>query len=427
MESESRHNKITNFKHIRDYFDKLNFDKNHFVNSNDICTPMDCVKEMVDSIPDNFWQKDNLKILDSCCGNGNFHGYIRTKTNLKNLYFNEINPKRIENVKEYFGSKINLTCQDFLTYPTSCDDLLTNTDKNIKKYDLIVSNPPYAKFNDNGRVSKNHNLSRDFIKKALDLTYDGGYILFIVPNNWMSYSDRNTLPKKLSQYQFIHLDIGGAKKYFPKVGSSFSWFLLQKSPNRHKFTINNHYKIKDTQQARLNKNVNFIPLYYSDMVREILDLTINNKKLPKYEIQTTSDLHRTTKKQFISEHKTAEYKYKLIHTPTKTLWSKQAHKFQDGFKVFLSLTNQYGLFIDNCGMTQSVAFIRCKTQIQAIKTKQELEQDVYKFINNITRYGNFNNVRVLQNYPLWGSFKLNSAQNSFIKKFNTKYYGKKEK
>ena len=83
MESESRHNKITNFKHIRDYFDKLNFDKNHFVNSNDICTPMDCVKEMVDSIPDNFWQKDNLKILDSCCGNGNFHGYIRTKTNLK--------------------------------------------------------------------------------------------------------------------------------------------------------------------------------------------------------------------------------------------------------------------------------------------------------------------------------------------------------
>ena len=181
-----------NFNEIKNYFNRLNQDLSHFTNSNDICTPMDCVKEMVDKIPQEFWQRKNIKILDCCCGNGNFHGYISTKTNLNNLYFNEINPLRITNLKNYFGKNINLTTQDFLQFP------------NQPIYDLIVANPPYAKFNDDIRTSKNHNLSRDFIKKALDLTKENGYILFIVPNNWMSFSDRNILPKELTKYQFIH-------------------------------------------------------------------------------------------------------------------------------------------------------------------------------------------------------------------------------
>jgi adenine-specific DNA-methyltransferase len=102
---------------------------------------------------------------------------------------------RIKNLKKYFGAGINITIKDFLTF----DDR--------DKYSLVVSNPPYAKFNGSERTSKNHNLARAFIKKALDITEDGGYILFIVPNNWMSLSDRNILPRELTKYQFIHVNI----------------------------------------------------------------------------------------------------------------------------------------------------------------------------------------------------------------------------
>jgi hypothetical protein len=59
--------KKSTFDEIKYFFDKLNFDETHFVNSNDICTPINCVKEMVDSIPNDFWNRKNLKILDSCC------------------------------------------------------------------------------------------------------------------------------------------------------------------------------------------------------------------------------------------------------------------------------------------------------------------------------------------------------------------------
>ena len=403
-----------NFEEIKKIFNCLNKDYSHFNTSNDICTPMECVKEMFDSVPEEFWNNKNIKILDSCCGNGNFHAYAITKTNLKNLYFNEINEKRIKNLKEYFGENINFTNKDFLEF------------EDKEKYDMVVSNPPYAMFNGGKRVSKNHNLSRAFIEKAIKITKPGGYILFIAPNNWMSYSDRNILPKLLSQYQFLHIDIHGAKKWFPQVGSSFTWFLLRKVPNIDKVKIINKYIIKDVQYAQIDKNINFIPLYYSEMVRNILNKTINNKSLPKYKIETSSNLHRYTKSSHLNETPNEIYKYKIHHTPSQVVWSDIPHKFQEGYKVYLSLTNQYGLFVDkDAGMTQSIAYILCKDEKEAIKVKQELENDVYVFLNNITRYGNFNNIRVLQSFPIWGTFKLTKEEQGFIKEFNNKYYGKK--
>ena len=398
---------------VSHYFDSLNLDINHFVNSNDICTPMDCVKEMIDKIPTEFWFKKDLKILDPCCGNGNFHAYIQTKTGLQNLYFNDINKLRLEHVKKYFGSSIHISEKKFLEF------------EDTEKFDLIVADPPFAKFStENKRVSKNHNLSRNFIKKAVQLTHDNGYILFIVPNNWMSYSDRNDLPLILTKYQFIHINIHGAKKYFPKVGSSFTWFLLQKKTNNTPFSIQNNYVIKDVQTIKIPVGVQFFPLYNATIVENILNKTLRNKNLKKYSIQTSSYLHRFTKKDFISDIQTTEFKYKLIHTHTQTVWSKKPHKFQQGFKVFISLTNQFNTFIDNCGMTQSVAFILCKNKVEATIIKKKLDNEIFIFLNNITRYGNFNNIRVLQQFPLLGEFKLTSKEELFIHNFNNTYYGK---
>ena len=398
-------------KKIKKHFNTLNYNLSHFQNSNDICTPIECVKEMVDVIPQSFWDKKDIKILDGCCGNGNFHAYISTKTNIKNLYFNEINSKRIANVKDYFGCDINITQEDFLEY----------NEKN--KFDLVVSNPPYAKFTDGKRTSKNHNLSRAFISKSLKITKEGGFLLFIVPNNWMSFSDRNILPKELSKYQFHHLNINGAKKWFPKVGSSFTWFLLQKTSNKNNFTVSNHYIIKDTQTIKLKPNINFIPLYLSNTSNNIIDKVVNSK-YKKYKIETTSDLHKTTKKEFINDKMSNEFKYKLIHTPTKTVWSRKPHKFQKGYKVFISLTNQYSTFIDDCGMTQSIAFIRCSSLKDATQIKKELDNPIYKFVNNLTRYGNFNNIRVLQQLSKLENILLTKEEINFITTFNNKYYKK---
>lgn len=403
--------KTHSYEDVKNYLDKLNFDETHFVNSNDICTPMGCVEEMINSIPISLWRRKNLKILDPCCGNGNFHGYISQKTKLKNLWFNDINKTRLNNVKKIFGNNINLLQEDFLEF------------KEVEEYDLVIANPPYAKFTDGKRTAKNHSLSKDFILKALSITKKNGYILFIVPDNWMSYADSNKTTEILSEYQFIYLNIHGAKKWFPKVGSSFSWFLLQKTENKKGFIVDNNYKVKKIEKANLDNGQRYIPLYYSNIVKSIIDKTLNSN-LPKYQIETSSNLHKYTKKEFISEHKNNTYKYKLNHTPSQIVYSKVPHKYQNGWKVFISLTNQYGNFIDNCGMTQSIAFIRCKSKIEAERISKELNSETYVFLNNITRYGNFNNIRILQSFPILKDFNFTKQEKDFIKNFNKVYYGK---
>jgi len=78
-------------------------------------------------------------------------------------------------------------------------------------------------------------------------------------------------------------------------------------------------------------------------------------------------------------------------------------------------------------MTQSIAFVRSNSKEEAKEIKKELDNEVFIFLNNITRYWNFNNVRVLQNFPLLKYIKLNDEEKYFIEKFNNEYYRNKRR
>ena len=392
----------SSFDEIKKYYNEtLNLDKSTYKSSNDEPTPIDCVIEMINKIPNDLWSKPELSILDPCCGNGNFSipilfellKYHDKQTILENiLEFNDINESRLQNVRKVFCSdkyNLKITKNDFISF------------NNEKKYDLIVANPPYAKLLENGkRASKNHNLIKDFIEKALSQLKPNGYLLFITPDNWMSYADRNVLIEIITSLQIIHLDIHTAKKYFKKIGSSFTWYIIQNCPFYKNINISGIWKKNEYTSSVLSKQRKYIPLLYNQTVQNILSKTIDNTTLPKFDIKTSSDLHKYTKATFISDKKTDVFKYKLIHTPSQTVYSSKPHKYQDGFKVFLSTTDKYNVFIDDCGMTQSIVFILCSNEEQAKNYLQILQHPLYVFINNICRWGNFNNIRILQSFPI---------------------------
>jgi tRNA1(Val) A37 N6-methylase TrmN6 len=117
---------------------------------------------MIEKIPAELWARKGLKVLDPCCGNGNFSVPImfellkhRDKRAVMEdvLEFNDINESRLENVRRVFcGDKYNLsvTSHDFIAFD------------NPTKYDLIVANPPYAKIQADGtRASKNSSTSAE--------------------------------------------------------------------------------------------------------------------------------------------------------------------------------------------------------------------------------------------------------------------------
>jgi tRNA1(Val) A37 N6-methylase TrmN6 len=91
----------------------------------------------------------------------------------KILSFNDINEDRLNNVRSVFRGDqydLQITNHDFITFD------------HPKLYDLIVANPPYALILENGkRASKNHNLIKDFIERALSQLKPNGYLLFITP------------------------------------------------------------------------------------------------------------------------------------------------------------------------------------------------------------------------------------------------------
>jgi SAM-dependent methyltransferase len=390
------------FNEIKKYYDEtLNIDKSTYKSSNDEPTPIDCISEMISKIPKELWSKSDLSILDPCCGNGNFSipiifellKYHDKQTILEQiLEFNDINESRLENVRSVFCNEkydLQITNHDFITFNSS------------KKYDLIVANPPYAKMLENGkRASKNHNLIKDFIEKALSQLNPNGYLLFITPDNWMSYADRNVLIELITSLQIIHLDIHTAKKYFKKIGSSFTWYIIQNCTFYKNINVSGIWKKKEYVSSVISKQRKYIPLLYNQIVQNILSKTIDNTTLRKFDIKTSSYLHKYTKAEFIRDIKTDEFKYKLIHTPSQIVYSSRPHKFQEGYKVFISTTDKYSVFIDDCGMTQSIVFIQCVDETQAKKYLNILQHPLYLFLNNICRWGNFNNIRILQSFPI---------------------------
>ena len=390
------------FEEMKKYYDEtLNADKSTYKSSNDEPTPIACISEMISKVPIDLWGRSDLSILDPCCGNGNFSvpiifellKYHDKRTILEQIIeFNDINESRLENVRSVF------CCETYNLQITNHDFIAFNSEK---RYDLIVANPPYAKLLENGkRASKNHNLIKDFIEKALSQLKPNGYLLFITPDNWMSYADRNVLIEIITSLQIIHLDIHSAKKYFKKIGSSFTWYLIQNCAFYKNINVSGIWKKKEYVSSVISKQRKYSPLLYNQMVQNILSKTIDNTMLPKFEVKTSSDLHRYTKADFIRDEKTDEFKYKLIHTPSQTVYSSRPHKFQDGYKLFISTTDKYSVFIDNCGMTQSIVFILCSSEDQAKKYLQILQHPLYVFINNICRWGNFNNIRILQSFPI---------------------------
>ena len=419
------------YTELKNYIDKtINKDKSLYVTSNDEPTPLDCVEEMISRLPPSIFKNRNLEVFDPCCGNGNF--FIPLYFSLlqyhkpqeiveKMLHFNDINEDRLAVVKQIFGVdgfKTNITNYDFLS-----------NDIDNKLYDLIMCNPPYAKFSKNGnRASKNHNLVGDFIDRSLRKTKPGGYLLFIVPNNWMSYSRRNKLITQLTELQFHYLNIHTAKKYFKHIGSSFTWFVLQNKKFYKPIQIEGIWKNKEYTSMVNSQVRKYIPLFYNKLIQSIINKTLDAPS-KKFLVETTSDLHRHTKKKVIQNHRDEEYRHRLIHTPSQTCWSKIPHKYQKGYKVFISLSSYYKVFVDNCGMTQSIAFIRCENKKEAEGICDTLKHPLYVFLNDICRYGNFNNVLILKSFPyvnsrtdVYNTLHITKTEQLFIEQ-NFKYRG----
>lgn len=384
-----------------EYYNNLNNDESHYNSNDDICTPMSCVKLMIDYLPDELWQREDLKILEPCAGNGNFGAYCKFKTSINNIWFNELNIKRLENCKKLLKPK-HIRHDDFFKL-----DGEWGTD-----FDLIMANPPYS-----GGGNKNQSLSNKFIEKSIDMLKDGGYLCYVTPNNWMTYNSNNTTLKKLlKEGSFLVID-NDVKKYFTGIGSSFTIIIWQKNVFNNKTYVVNSFLKKDIQNdIIIPNNLKFIPLYISQTVINIIPKIVSNKRNT---FDYRCDLHNFTQRALLSDNKDNIFKYRTIHTMRKTRYSIKKQDIYDKWLIIVPLSTYYIPVIEhNVNTTQSVGYIPFETKKEAEIYLTKITKPEYKLIIHLTRYGNFNNIMVLRHLKFDKDIKFNKKEIAEINLLN---------
>ncbi len=383
------------------FYDELNQDKSHFNSKDDECTPMSCVKHMIDYVPEEFWMRKKLRVLDPCAGNGNFPAYLLHKTKPSNIWANELSEIRYKNLKAILGLE-----------NVSNLDAFQLKNQMINKWDLIVANPPYS-----GGRNKNTSLSNQFIEESIDLLNDKGYLCFVTPNNWMTFNNNNpTLRKLLNKGSFLVID-NDVKKFFPKIGSSFTIFVWQKNVFNNKTYVVNNYLLKDTQEnVFISNKLPFIPLYINQVILDLIPKVVDEKRNI---FDYRCDLHNYTRKELLSDDKTNEFKYETIHTVRKTRFSTIKQDIFDKWTIIVPLSTYYLPYIKTkVNVTQSVGYISFDSKTDAKDFLEKMTAPIYRVFVHLTRYGNFNNIKLLRHLKFDEFIELNNIELETINKLN---------
>jgi hypothetical protein len=117
----------------------------------------------------------------------------------------------------------------------------------------------------------------------------------------MSYADRNVLIE-ITSLQIIHLDIHTAKKYFKKIGSSFTWYIIQNCPFYTNINVSGIWKKRNSDSV-ISARRRYIPLY-NQVVQNILSKTVDNADLPKL-MSRRAAIYINTRKPSLSGMKKA--------------------------------------------------------------------------------------------------------------------------
>lgn len=211
-------------------------------------TPIILANKIVSKI-DIDWSNPKLRILDPDFTYGSFlfSVYLKLKEFhsdehiFNNMLFGICRSKgRLLMVKTKLPIN-NLFHDDFLTPSPKLEKILNN----MKKFDVILGNPPYQNIKKNNKKGKggNNSLYISFIEKGIKFLKNGGVFSFITPpaaliksTNIHSPSKTLKLMNGMGSFDFINLDAGE----FFNVGSAIcNWQWIKRGNSKNIKIISN--------------------------------------------------------------------------------------------------------------------------------------------------------------------------------------------
>ena len=430
--------------------------KNQVKNRAEIPTPVECVDEMISKFPSEFWNTPK-KILEPCCGKGNFvlaifeklyNGLTIIEDEIERcrviieecIYFADIEDVNIFITKELLSchaiSKLsenswgdwNLVLKIYnFKYNTYIGDTLKLDIKkewDIEEIDASICNPPYQDNNKDGKSKHGKsNLWCKFIEYSLKILKTNGYLLFITPSSWMGgtvscYGD-------MINKQIHHLNVNECKKYFDNIGSTFSYYMIENTPIYKNTDIICKYEGQTYKSnILLDKNLKILPqLLCKDTINimnKVCNWTNNNLFIRKDLIKNDDDCNKQTNDI---------YKYKVI-TFVRTdgqkdiRYCKYKLNTQDFKKVLLFRSGYINPTYDDgeLGVGNNIHYAIVDNKEEGIRLLNLYKSDLYKFIFSLCKTSQFTNGRVMnwlyKKNPIYDNiyeyFNLNEHEIKFI-------------
>lgn len=351
------------------------------------------VNEILDHYPEEVWTSDSTTFFDPAIGGGQFVAEIESRLQSRGHSKENIR-KRVfgfESSQFLIDLAVNmnkLTGQYAKKpYPNFLD-----MEVGKMKFDVVLGNPPYESATEDGRKDQANNLWSKFTHKGMSLVKDGGYMTFITPTSWLSPAadigkgkhGTRFFEAYFQKYKTHVLNVNECAKHF-NVGSTFSYFVLEKTPatnfNTRVITEEDDFTIDLKTITYLPKSMNPLSISINKKVLESgLDkFGIVGNNLP----ETRGEMKR--------EAGHAGFTEPCYNTPAKggTYWYAQqpiptAHKA----KVIISISGNYVPVYDPGGQSFTgmclAYYLRAGDDMASIRTY--LESRLVKFVLNENKY-----------------------------------------
>ena len=412
-----KENKVSKVSHVKDVIKMLReyvkvgeVEKKKY---GEVMTPLELCREMIQTIPNDFWKNPNSKILDSCNGTGPFLIMViyrlmmglkdwepdeekRYKHILENMiYAGELQPKNmflwlcaVDPQDEYL---CNVFTGSFLS--KEFDEHMRNV-WGVEKFDLVIGNPPYQERKEG--FTKTQPLWHLFVEKSMSILSEGGYLNMVHPSGWRNvdgvFKNVQNIFKSKQMMSLKMFSFKDGQNIF-NAAINFDYYCLRNLSNNNFLT---RIVCENKEEYIIDiSDMEFIP---SENINEICNLMAKKNEERTNVLYSRS--YYGSDKSNMNKEQTDEFKYPCVYTvkspiknPEKgnkpTFWYSNCNdKGHFGIPKVIWANGASGVVVDEkgeWGLTQfGYAIIDNVENLENIKKALSSE----KFIKNIMLFKN---------------------------------------
>ena len=268
----------------------------------------DIVTKKLDALPKTIWTSKTTRFLDPAIGGGQYVRAIEQRLrdaghSTANIRSRVFGYEQSSLYIRFAVNKYNLVGQ-YVEMPY--DEFFELDTTNMKKFDVVVGNPPYQTHTDNNSRA----IWPAFVQKAVELATPDGYVALIHPSGWRNVRGKYSPIKdlyitKTLDYLSIHNVQDGIKTF--GAGTRYDVCIAQNTDSTSKHRTAVRFEDNVTQQVNLKK----LPFIPNCNLKDVMKLVAKVSKEPVEVLHSESAY--VPRAKWVSKTKTAKHKYPIVY------------------------------------------------------------------------------------------------------------------